>query len=49
MDGLITELNIYYSRLEKDPIPYTLFYTNDGTLLPTDYNEARRLLQIVER
>jgi hypothetical protein len=49
VDGLITELNIDYSRLEKDPIPYTLFYADDGTLLPTDYDEARRLLQIVER
>lgn len=49
VDGLITELNIDYSHLGKDPIPYTLFYADDGTLLPTDYDEARRLLQIVER
>ncbi|KAH0288161.1 hypothetical protein KCU71_g15726, partial [Aureobasidium melanogenum] len=48
VDGLITELNLG-SGLEKDPMPYTLFYANDGGLLPTDYDEARRLLQVVER
>jgi hypothetical protein len=49
VDSLITELNHDYSCLEKDPVPYTLFYADDGTLLPADYNEAQRLLQIVER
>lgn len=38
VDGLITKLNLDVPP--KEAIPYTVLYTDDGTLLLEDYNRA---------